>query len=156
MQERIRSLTRTLKAVNLVDGDFTEVVSIGTSRDGDNIPISRPATAAEDLGSSIWAWPIQNVIQVILGLVQRSDQLRQFIYEVTGIRDLMRGATEERETAKAQGLKGQYGRVRMTPRSQPMQEYVRDTLQLKAEIMAEMFDPSTLERISARPSRPRC
>lgn len=154
VQDRVRSLTRVLKAVNVVDGDFSEILSVATATDGDNIPIQRPATAAEDLQSSIWPWPIQNIIQVILGLVQRSEQLRQFIYEITGLSDLTRGATKERESATAQRLKGQYGAVRMTPRSQPMHEHVRDALRIKAEIMAEMFDPETLTRISGIPATP--
>ena len=67
---------------------------------------------------------------------------------MTGISDLRRGIVQERESATAQKLKATYGSARMTPRSKPMAEFVRDIMAMKAEIMAEHFDPESLARIS--------
>ena len=56
----------------------------------------------------------------------------------------MRGATDPRETAAAQKLKGQFGSMRIQPRQKQVQRYVRDLFRIKAEIIAELFEPETL------------
>ena len=153
IHERIRRLVEICKAVVFVNGDFTEVVDVKTAKDGTVIPLGGDRTA-EDISASLWWWQLQAVVQTIVQLTQRAEECKALIYEVTSISDLMRQATKERESAAAQKMKGAFGRVRMTPRSQPMAEYIRDTLRIKAEIMAEMFQPGTLQRISGVPVTP--
>jgi hypothetical protein len=137
----------------LVDGDFEEAIQLADPmrRDGEIVPITRPATAAGDLRGSVFAWPVEHYIQAIQVLTQRGEAVKQQIYEITGIHDLQRGATKERESAAAQRMKGAFGNVRMTPRSAPMARFVRDLLRLEAEVMAEMFDRETLQRMSGVP-----
>lgn len=148
VQERLRRLTKQAKAVNIVDGDFIEIHAISAATDGDNIPTRRQEVVAADLRGSIYEWPVDRVVAAISLLTARSQALRQDIYELTGISDLRRGIGQERESATAQKLKASYGSVRMTPRSKPMAEFVRDLLRIKAEIMAEHFAPESLARIS--------
>jgi hypothetical protein len=154
IQTRIRALVTVLKAVVVVDGDLAEIIDIAKAKDGDAIPLGTPGGVAEDMNARIWWWPVERIIQVIGTLQQRAEQLKMQIFELTGIHDLQRGASKERETAAAQRLKGQYGQVRMTPRALPMARFVRDCLRIKAEIMAEMFDPGTLERIGGKTVTP--
>lgn len=151
LQDRIRNLTRVLKAVMFVDGDAVEVLSVRDAKDGTSIPVGSPGRTAEDISKSIEWWRINEIIQVITGLTLRAQEVKNQIYEVTGLSDLTRGATKERETAAAQRLKAGFGDVRMTPRSEPMALYVRDMLRLSAEIMAEMYDPETLAAIGGEP-----
>ena len=148
LQDRTRQLTKAAKNLVFADGDVVEIHDISNSPDNEIIPINRPEVFAEDLSRAFWTWPIERIVTAIQLLSQRSEQLKQAIYELTGISDLRRGVGKERESATAQRLKASYGAQRMTPRSQPMAEYVRDLLRIKAEIMAEHFDPATLEQIS--------
>ena len=154
IQSRIRHLVTVLRAVVLVDGDFAEVVKIASATDGTAIPLDRPGDVAEDLGKRIWWWPLETIVQVISTLTARAEQLERHIWQVTGLHDLQRGSTMERESAAAQKLKAGFGQVRMTPRSLPMARYVRDCLRLKSEVMAELFDQATLERIGGVPVTP--
>lgn len=154
VQSRLRHLERVLRAVAFTDGDFTEAISVATAEDGKVIPIDRPDTTAGDLSGSIWAWPLTNIVAVIEQLGRRSAELQNQIWQITGIHDLQRGATKERESAAAQKLKSGFGQVRNVPRSLPMARYARDVLRIKAEIMAELFEPATLERISGVPVTP--
>ncbi|MGE0853283.1 MAG: hypothetical protein AB7O44_27350 [Hyphomicrobiaceae bacterium] len=154
IQQRLRSLTKQAKFIGLFDGDFVEMASLPDMQDGDFRPIARPEAAAADLRGAIWTWPIGEIVQAIALLTNRSEALKQAIYELTGISDLRRGIGKERESAAAQKLKASYGAARMTPRSQPMAEFCRDLLRIKAEIMAEHFEPASLERVSGIPLPP--
>lgn len=98
--------------------------------------------------------PIETIANVLTALAQHRDQLKQEIYELTGISDIVRGASDSGETATAQRIKGNYAQVRMTPRSRPMQKFIRDLLRLKAEIMAEHYTPETLGRMTGKPIDP--
>ena len=148
LQSRIQHLERVLKAVPLVAGDFTEVKDIAKCSDGVFIPVTRPDVSIGSLDADIWWWPLDKIITTIQTLQQRVAELKQQIWEITGLHDLQRGATKERETAAAQRMKGAFGQIRMSPRSLPMARHVRDLYRLMAEVMAEHFDQATLERIS--------
>src|SRR5262249_2236349 len=70
------------------------------------------------------------------------------LYDLTGLSDIMRGATVASETATAQQLKAQYGSVRMQFMQGELAEFVQSALAIKAEIMAAHFQPETLIRRS--------
>jgi hypothetical protein len=76
---------------------------------------------------------------VIDKLSMREAQLVQKIYEITGISDIFRGASDPNETATAQRIKGQVGGLRIEKRKGRVQHFIRDTFRLKAEIIAEHF-----------------
>lgn len=147
LQDRISKLTEVLKAVAVADGDAVEFLDIKSAKDGTVIPIGRPDTTAEDIDKSIWWWRVGEISQVIANLTMRAEQLKQQIFEIIGLGDLARGDPQPRVTAAAERFAGEFGMARMTPRSQPMAEFIRDMLRLEAEVMAEMFDPATLSEI---------
>lgn len=151
VQDRLRKLVKVAKFVGLTDGDLAEMSNIATMTDGDFKPIQRPDVVAGDLRNAIWHWPLGEIVTAISILRVQSQELRDSIYELTGISDLRRGIGQERESATAQRLKASYGAARMTPRSKPMAEFIRDLLRIKAEIMVEHFEPATLSLISGAP-----
>ena len=79
------------------------------------------------------------IIQVVQELYQQRQTLIQTIYEVTGISDVIRGASDPNETATAQRIKGQFGSLRIQKRQKKVQHFIRDLFRLKAEIIAEHF-----------------
>lgn len=84
------------------------------------------------------AWtPLVEVFQAIQGLVEIRRQLIEDVYQITGLSDIMRGATDPNETLGAQQLKSQYGSVRIKEKQAEMQRVARDVIRIKAEIMAE-------------------
>lgn len=88
--------------------------------------------------------PIEQIAIVIKQLSEREIQLKAEIYEIYGIADIMRGASDSSETLGAQELKAQYGGMRVGDRQQRFQGFIRDVMRIKAEIIAEHFDPQTL------------
>jgi hypothetical protein len=87
-------------------------------------------------------------ITVVDKLYQQRAALVQTIYEVTGISDVIRGASNPNETATAQRIKGQFGSLRLQKRQKAVQIFIRDLYRLKAEIIAEHFTREQLQEMT--------
>jgi hypothetical protein len=60
----------------------------------------------------------------------------------------MRGSTDPRETLGAQKIKAQFGGNRLKKRQDQVQKWIRDTLRIKSEIIAEHFEPQKLAEMT--------
>jgi len=95
------------------------------------------------------AWmPVVEVANTVKELIGLRQQLIQDVYEITGLSDIMRGATNPNETLGAQELKSQYGSVRVRDRQNELIRVALDMAQIAGEIMAENFQPQTLLAMS--------
>src|SRR3546814_1633912 len=83
--------------------------------------------------SDLWL-PLNELAQAIQGLIEARSQLIQDFYQLSGISDIMRGATEAQETLGAQQLKSQYGSVRVREKSAELQRVAADAVKIAAEI----------------------
>jgi hypothetical protein len=143
---RISRLIRGLKLRGIYDATLTELSELMRGEDNDLIPAANVTALLErgGLERAIWFLPIDMAAQVLRELYTQRDQIKQIIYEITGISDIMRGATEASETATAQRIKANFGGLRTKRMQAEVQRYVRDILRLKAEIIADRFQPETL------------
>jgi len=126
---------------NILEGDENQLVPVD-----DWETLAQLSTG--DLSRAIAWLPVEPLAKVVVLLAQRRQELKQEIYEITGISDIIRGTTKASETATAQEIKGNFGTLRMTPRSKPFARFARDVIRLKAEIIAENYSPETLKRIT--------
>jgi hypothetical protein len=85
------------------------------------------------------------IIATVSQLYQQRALLIQTIYEVTGISDVIRGASVPTETATAQRIKGQFGTLRINARRKAIDTFLRDLFRIKGEILSEHF---TREKLS--------
>ncbi|MES0385379.1 MAG: hypothetical protein ABUJ98_12425, partial [Hyphomicrobium sp.] len=147
---RITRLIALLKAVGAYDSLSDAVVDVINLSDGELAPvdIGEEMRRQGGLAGSIFMWPLQTIAAVLSGLYEQRAALLVQIYELTGISDLIRGQTAPSETLGAQKLKANFGSMRMTNRHQPMQEFVRDTLRVMADMMAENFEDETWARMT--------
>jgi len=97
--------------------------------------------------SIIWL-PVREIAEVITQLIGLRRQLIEDVYQITGLSDIMRGATDPNETLGAQELKSQYGSVRVRDRQQELVRIARDVTRIAGEIMAENFRPETIMAMS--------
>jgi hypothetical protein len=98
-------------------------------------------------GAVDW-FPLDMVITALDKLREVKASLKADLFDLTGLSDIMRGATVASETATAQQLKAQYGSVRMQFMQGELAEFVQTALAIKAEIMSAHFQPETLIRRS--------
>jgi hypothetical protein len=91
---------------------------------------------------------LQPSVTAIEGLYKRATILVQQIYEITGISDIMRGASQAAETATAQSIKANFGSMRLQKRQRRVQKFTRDIVRIKTEIIAEHFTREMLEEMT--------
>lgn len=151
ISRRITALTSALKWRGAYSdpalGEFLSKFS--ELKDGELTPIENPmAMNGGALKDAFWFMPLEECAKVLAQLYASRDAVKQAIYEITGISDIVRGATKATETASAQQLKSQWGNLRIQHLQAEVARFARDLLRLEAEIIAEKFAPETLFAIS--------
>ena len=150
--KRIKALTKALRVRGLYDGSVEELSSLLTAADETMIPVQGFVLAEKDgLSRAVQFMPLAEIAGVLMQLYQTRDQVKNTIFEIVGIADILRGASKASETATAQNIKAQFGNLRLGSRQKEVQRFARDLFRLKAEIMAEKFAPETLENMTGKP-----
>jgi len=150
LTSRISNLTRSLKRRGIYDSSVPELKRLARAGDNEFIPTDKMQMLASKGGLAV-AYQVEDIAPiagVLLELYKQRDQLIQAIYEVTGISDIMRGATNANETATAQNIKAQFGSMRLKDRQRDIQRWVRDGYRIKAELIVEHFEPAKLAQMT--------
>lgn len=103
----------------------------------------------------VWLMPIDQLIKVIQQLYLQREQIKQTIFEVSGLADIMRGQTDPNETLGAQEIKANFGTMRLQEAQKEVARFCRDLFRLKAEIACNKFDSRNLAMMTGMelPSR---
>lgn len=107
------------------------------------------AQGSGGLEKAVMHWPLQEIITTLKELYVQREQIKQIIYEVTGLSDVLRGATNPNETLGAQQLKAQSGSRRMSTRQKEVARFCRDLFRMKAEVMCKHFTAENLSQMTA-------
>lgn len=147
---RISRLTRALKRRGVYDQTITALKRLATTGDNDFIPVPDYAAFASKGGlqAAFQSEDLSPIIVVLAELHRDKALLIQSIYELTGIADIMRGSSDPRETLGAQQIKSQFGSLRLKRRQRAVQAWIRDMLRIKAEIIAEHYEPQVLTEMT--------
>lgn len=149
---RIYLLTKALRVVGAYNKEAGEAIKRITSQTDDNdmIPVDNWAMFEEKGGlkGQIEYFPIDTVMTVLDKLGQRRQMLVQELYEITGVSDIIRGASDPNETAAAQQLKGNYANKRLGKRQDKFARMVRESLEIMSQIICTQYSDDTLLRIS--------
>ena len=147
LTSRIRNLVGTVRDVGYYDAAFIELQSIMSAPDGTRVPL---ANLLERLGGVAG---LQNVlvsvdntpkVTVIATLMQQREGVKSELYELTGISDIVRGASDANETATAQQLKGKWANVRLSEKMREVSLHFRGIFRIMAELIAEHFEPAQM------------
>lgn len=152
LTSRIYLLLDKIKLKGLVPagGDIGDAIQLALKSDDDEIIIPVPgASLMTSSATGFVTWmPLADIATAIQGLIDARGQLIEDFYQLSGISDIMRGATEAEETLGAQQLKSQYGSVRVRDKIDELQRVARDVARIIAEIASEKFSQKTLLEMS--------
>lgn len=147
--ERINEIIKSIRADGIYDSRITELATLFENHENDLIPAENlagllAALKGGGLEQVIWMRPIESHVKVYAELITQRAQLKQEIYELTGLSDIVRGSTNASETATAQSLKSQWGSLRLDRVKKEFQRWVRDGIRISAEIISQQFSVETL------------
>lgn len=140
-----------LKGFFPAGGDIGQAVETAIA-DQNSASILIPVPAAAFMGAAggqMVQWlPLSEIATAIQGLLEARGQLIQDFYEISGISDIMRGATDAGETLGAQQLKQHNGSIRVKDKVDELTRIAAETAQIAGEIMAEHFSQKSLMDMS--------
>ncbi len=154
LSQRINMLTKALRVVGVYDGSQESLAKLlETVDDNQMVAVDNWTALATNGGlkGSVDFLPLAEVVKALEQCYISRDQAKAVMYEITGISDIVRGASDAQETATAQQIKSQWGSLRIRDRQAEVQRFVRDIMRLKSEIVAEHFQLETLKTMSNAP-----
>ena len=154
LTRRINRIAEAIKARGIYDSSLGgDIENVMKADDNTLVPSDKSSSLSAEKGlqNAIWFLPIQELVVTHEKLLMAREQCKQVIYEITGISDIIRGATKASETLGAQKLKSQWGTLRIKPKQGEVQRYARDILRLMLEIAATKFSEDTWAQMTGLP-----
>jgi hypothetical protein len=150
LNARISILTKALRVVGVYDKTASELGQLLRGSEFNMVAVDNWAAFAEQGGlkGQVDWFPVDVIAKVLKDLMEQRNAVIAQIYELTSISDIMRGASNPRDTLGAQKLKAQYSSVRLQLRQQDVGKFVRAAIQLKCEIICRHWQPETIRLVS--------
>lgn len=152
---RIDILTRALKVAGVYPGALKQELEVLINGNTENklIPVKDWMAWSEKGGLEgfIQFMPIKQIAETIIQLYAAREKTKDLLYEITGIGDIMRGATNPNETMGAQQLKANFSTRRIVPQQRDVAQFATELIRLTAAVIAEHFQPQTMSLITGYP-----
>lgn len=151
LTNRIDLLIKALKVAGVYDASEKQLARLlDEGHENKLIPVSSWAAFAQKGGlqSAISFLPIKEVGDVLKGLFDARDKIKQDMFEITGLADVIRGQADPRETAAAVTTKGKWGSLRLQARQANVARFCRDIISMMGEVISEHFPVETLINVS--------
>ena len=148
---RIKLITDAIKVKGGYEKSLGDLTKLLSADDNKLVPIDLTkflsVAGTPDLHKLILFMPIEQLVAVLQVLYDARERTKALIYEISGNSDLMRGATDPRETATAQQGKMTFVSKRLKSKQDEFARFARDLFRIKAEIICEKFRPETIAQM---------
>lgn len=151
LTQRISMLTKACKAVGVYNAEFKSLARVLVEGlDNTMFPVDSWAAFAEKGGikGGMELMDVTQVIQVLVKLYEARDKVIQSIYDIFGIADIMRGATDPNETLGAQHMKASFGSLRLRAYQKTVAKFASEIFKKKAEVVCKFYQPESIIEMS--------
>lgn len=150
LSARISGLIDALKVRGVYDASEPTLQRLFTEGENNTlIPVKNWQAFAEKQGlkGAIDVVDITPVAAALKYAYEAMAQLKQEIYDITGIADIIRGQSNVIETATSAQIKSQFASLRLKDYQDDVACFASDILKIKAQIICGQFQPETLIKI---------
>lgn len=151
LTQRIGMLTEALKVVGVFDASQPAIARM-LNEGVNNTLIGVDSWAAfgekGGLKGTVDFLPLDQVVMALTHCYTAREQAKQVVYEVTGLSDIIRGASMASETATAQQIKSQYASLRLKRMQTEVAQFCSELLRIKAQMMCDLYSPDSLIQMS--------
>lgn len=146
---RINLIVEAVRVAGCYDSSQPALARMLDGTENKLIPVDNWAMFAEKGGAqgSISWFPLETITGVLQQLVSTYEFMKTQLFEVTGMADIIRGSSNQYETAKAQQIKAQFASVRMNGFQRDVSFFVRDALRIIGEMMTQLYSDEKLQKI---------
>ena len=147
LSARIDGLVKALRVRGVYDASQPALQRLMT--EGENnalLPVDTWLAFGEKGGlkGAIDFLPIDMIAATLIQCYQARTEIKNQIYEITGLSDIIRGSSFASETATAQQIKGQYASIRLRSMQEDVALFATGLLRLKAQVICTKFQPETI------------
>ena len=140
INNRLSKLIQACKVVGVYDKTQPGIpkMLLGTY-DNQLVPVDNWAMFGEKGGlkGQMDFLPLEQIVLTIEKLRVAREDIKQQIYEITGISDIVRGSTKASETLGAQEIKAEFSSQRIQTKQTDVERFARDILRIKADLIAK-------------------
>jgi hypothetical protein len=151
LTQRIYLLTKACKAVGVFNAEFKELARMFSEGvDNKLFPVTGWAAMSEKGGlkGAIDMMDTSQIIVTLRELYAAREQVKQSIYEIMGISDILRGSSKAQETLGAQQLKANFGSLRLKSSQGEVARFATDIFKLKAQVICKFYPPELIVEMS--------
>lgn len=150
---RLKAIIRAIKFRGAYNAAVEGIEKMLKAEDNELVPVENVQSMPDGTGMDklLWTVPTNELAQTAQSLYQQRESVKQVIYEITGISDILRGASVASETATAQNIKNQWGSLRLKKMQKEVQRYCREALAIMLEIAANRFELQTIVQMTGAP-----
>jgi len=151
LTQRIYLLTKACKAVGVFNAEFKELARMFSEGvDNKLFPVTGWAAMSEKGGlkGAIDMMDTSQIIVTLRELYAAREQVKQSIYEIMGISDILRGSSKAQETLGAQQLKANFGSLRLRSSQGDVARFATDIFKLKAQVICKFYPPALIVEMS--------
>lgn len=148
---RISALQKAIKAAGVYDAsqqNLSRLLNEGVVNQ--LLPVDGWAALQEKGGiqGAVEMLPMKEIAETLLMLYEAREKVKQDLYEITGMSDIIRGATKASETATAQNIKNNYITLRLSEKQREMQRFARNTIEIMGNVICRHFQDETIKQVS--------
>ena len=146
---RIGMIITAIKVAGLYDAQSTEIGRMLEGQENKLIPVENWAMFVErgGAGGGIQWYPIEQVVTVLQQLQAQYEAVKATLQEISGMADIIRGSSNQYETAAAQTIKAQFASVRMNGYQRDVAEFVTGIINIMGEMMVQLYSDDKLQKI---------
>jgi len=151
LTQRIAMIAKAIKVAGVYDSSAAGIQRLLVEGvQNQLIPVDNWAAFAEKGGiqGAVSMLPMMEIAQVLQTLYEVREKVKQDLYEISGMSDIVRGASNPDETATAQRIKANYASVRLNDMQKDVQRFARDLIRIGGQIISAFFQVETLKQIS--------
>lgn len=147
---RIALIIEAIRVAGVYDSSNSELQKLlAPQAENKMIPVDNWAMFSEKGGikGSVDWYPVEQIATVLTHLISTFGFVKDQLFEVTGMADIVRGASNQYETAAAQQIKAQFASVRMNGFQRDVSHFVRNIIRIMGELATQLYSRETLSKI---------
>lgn len=141
LYSRINLIIDAVRVAGVYDAAFPSISRMLSGNENQLIPVDNWAMFAEQGGAKgkIDWFPVEQITTVLTQLVNSFGFIKDQLFEVTGMADIIRGSSNQYETLGAQQIKAQFASVRMNGFQRDTATFVANTLKIMGDMMSKLY-----------------
>lgn len=149
LYSRISLIIQAVRVAGVYDSQEQGLSRMLDGNENVLIPVDNWAMFQEKGGvkGAIDWFPVEQVAQVLTNLTSAYTFVKGELFEVTGMADIVRGNSNQYETASAQQIKAQFASVRLNGFQRDTSAFVRDVLIIIAQLQISLYSVERMSQI---------